>query len=151
MQQLQRRCIGGWFGSVFLGFGLNKLLDVLPGCATKAFDIDLENAPQSKASALMPQLAFGKLRFDPNLPLPHRLLVSCRLLICCHPIQIELIDGMAHRASNAARGALRPEGTGLTRISFGTINPGAFVSALVVQGFTLWAAIIVTLSMIFKH
>src|SRR5215213_7281122 len=71
----------------------------------QSFDVHLLEPPQSEPPHPVPLFGLGKQRFDPHLPLSHRLLVGLRMSVRPHPLHILFVGVAVDAARPLARRA----------------------------------------------
>ncbi len=89
-------------------------LQLLPHCNQLSLDIDLLQPTETEAPQSVPVLGLGEERFNPDLPLPHRLGRGLRRVGAPHALQIRLLKAAPDPPSAPRGGALRPERAGRT-------------------------------------
>jgi hypothetical protein len=100
----------------------------------------------------MKLLSFAKKWLDPYSTFAHRFLVSFRLMIRFYSVDVFLKEGTKNVATTFTASAFRLHWTSITDSRIGTVDENllAFTPGIKWQNLTLWANILVLLSVILK-
>ncbi len=99
---------------------------ILASCNQRGFDVDLPESAKSEPTQAVPVLGFPEERFDPDLPLGHRLLVGRGLVVGTHAVEVLSVQRLPDLASLVTLSAGSLQRARVTRRRLSLVDHDAF-------------------------